>query len=87
MEKELIDAISYVSLSKYRQKVLLDLKNSLKIPYSIVKATNIRISHINRTLKGFKEKELVECLNEEVNQGRIYQITSKGKEVLKYIKE
>ena len=87
MEKDLVNAISYVSLSKYRQKVLLDLKDNLKIPSAIAKATDIRISHISRTLKGLKEKELVECLNEEVNQGRIYQITSKGKEVLKYIKE
>lgn len=87
MKKDLVDAISYVSLSKYRQKVLLELKNNLKIPSAIAKATNIRISHTSRTLKGLKEKELVECLNEEANQGRIYRITAKGKEVLKYIKE
>lgn len=86
MEKDLINAISYVTLSKYRQKVLLDLKDNLKIPSAISKATNIRISHVSRTLKGLKEKGLVECLNEEANQGRLYQITDLGLEVLKYIK-
>lgn len=85
MEKDLVNAISYVSLSKYRQKVLLELEDNLKIPSAIAKATNIRISHVSRTLKGLKEKKLVECLNEEANQGRIYRITDKGKKVLKYI--
>ncbi|MGL6299115.1 MAG: MarR family transcriptional regulator [Methanobacteriaceae archaeon] len=65
----------------------MELRDDLKIPSTIAKATDIRISHVSRTLKGLKEIKLVECLNEEANQGRIYTITEKGKEVLKYTKK
>ncbi|RBQ24497.1 hypothetical protein ALNOE001_01520 [Candidatus Methanobinarius endosymbioticus] len=84
MDKETIDAISYVQMSKYRMKVLIDLKEGLKIPSIIAESTDIRINHVSRTLKELKDKNLITVLNPEKTQGRLYQITNLGKEVLKY---
>ncbi|MEA4957996.1 hypothetical protein SDC9_21210 [bioreactor metagenome] len=85
MDKELIDAISFVQMSKYRIKVLIDLEDGLKIPSIIAESTNIRINHISRTLKELRDKNLVIVLNPDKKQGRLYQITSLGKQVLKHI--
>ncbi|WP_224425146.1 MarR family transcriptional regulator [Methanobrevibacter sp. TMH8] len=85
MDKELIDAISYVQMSKYRMKVLIDLKDGLKIPSIIAESTDIRINHISRTLKELKDKNLVIVLNPEKTQGRLYQISDLGKQVLEHI--
>lgn len=87
MDKETIDSISYVQMSKYRMKVLIDLKEGLKIPSLISESTGIRINHVSRALKELKDKKLIVLLNPEKTQGRLYQITKLGKEVLKYIEQ
>ncbi|MCL2115934.1 MAG: MarR family transcriptional regulator [Methanobrevibacter sp.] len=85
--QEIIKEISFVKMSKHRQKVLISLKdNELKLPSEITKDTKLVFSDVSRSLKSLKEKKLVLCLNEDDNQGRLYQITNKGKEVLKHIK-
>jgi predicted transcriptional regulator len=85
LEKELIDGISLVEMSSYREKVLLDLKEKIKTPSRIAKSTDIRTNHVSNALKELKEHKLVDCLNPEKKQGRIYKITKLGEEVLKYI--
>ena len=85
LEKKLINGISLVEMSSYREKVLNDLKEKIKTPSRIAKSTNISTSHVSTALKELKEHELVVCLNPEKKQGRIYKITKLGEEVLKYI--
>ena len=85
MEKELIEGIAIIQRSKRKEQVLKDLENKIKTPSRISKSTGISIHHVSRYLKQLKDKGLVICLNEEFNQGRLYQITDLGKEVLKYI--
>lgn len=86
MDSEIIDALSYVKLSKHRIEVISSIGNKIKMPREIVKDTNRVLSDVSRALRGLKEENLVICLNEEVDQGRLYQLTEKGKEILKYIK-
>jgi len=85
LEKELIDGISLVEMSSYREKVLIDLKEKIKTPSRIAKSTKIGTSHVSTALKELKEKKLVVCLNPEKKQGRLYKITTLGEKVLKYI--
>jgi len=85
MEQKLIDAISLVSRSEYREKILIDLKDKIRTPSKISKSTGIQASHISKYLKSLKDAGLIICLNEEANQGRIYKITKLGKEVLERI--
>ena len=60
-----IDAISYVQMSKYPMKVLIDLKKGLKILSIIAEYIRIRINHVNRVLKELKDKQLIIVLNPE----------------------
>ena len=84
-EKDLIDAISLVSKSSYREKILYELEENMKTPSKIARATGIQSSHISKYLKSLKEANLIICLNENANQGRIYIITDLGKQVLNHI--
>lgn len=85
MKSEIIDALSYVKLSKHRMKVISSIGNKIKRPGEIAEDKDLVLSDVSRALRGLKEKNLVICLNENVDQGRLYQLTDKGKEVLKYI--
>lgn len=85
MEKELIEGIAIIQRSKCKERVLKDLKNDIKTPSKISDSTNISIHHVSRYLKQLKEKHLIVCLNEDYKQGRLYQITDLGKQVLKYL--
>lgn len=85
MDSEIIEALSYVKLSKHRINVISSIGNKIKRPGEIAKDKNMVLSDVSRALRGLKEKNLVICLNEEVEQGRLYQLTEKGKEVLKHI--
>ena len=86
LDEKVIDAISFIQMSPNREKVLKDLKHELKIPTKVSKSTGISTANVSRALQGLKQKKLVICLNEKANQGRLYQITDFGLEVLKYVK-
>jgi predicted transcriptional regulator len=85
MKSEIVKNISYVKLSKHRTKVLLTLGDNLMFPSNIAKKANMALSDVSRALKGLKDAKLVICLNEEDSQGRLYQITEKGRILLEYL--
>lgn len=85
LSDELINGISLVEMSSYREKVLIDIKEKIKTPSRISKSTNISTSHVSTALKELMDNGLVICLNPEKKQGRIYRITKLGKEVLEHI--
>ena len=81
----LVDCI-YVKMGKNRTKAMQSLKNGdVKIPTQIAKDVDIRTNHISKVLSELKEKNLVECINEEVRKGRLYRLTDHGKEVAKHL--
>ena len=85
MEHKSANEIGYVKLSQHRKKVFLCIGNELKLPSEISKTTELGINDVSRALKGLKDKQLVNCLNEEEKRGRVYALTEKGIEILKYI--
>lgn len=78
---ELLKLKSYVEISKYRLKTVKAIGDEVKIPKEIAKDSGILPNHISNVLRQLKEKEIVECLNEEMRKGRLYRLTEKGKEV------
>lgn len=86
MNKQKIELLGYVKASSYRQKVLKSIYSDLKTPSEIESETQIRINHVSNILIQLKEKELVECLNEEAKKGRLYQTTELGNKISKYLK-
>ena len=86
-DDELLKLISYVEISKYREKTLKSIGNNVKIPTNIAKDSDIRTNHISKVLSELKSKEIVECINEEARKGRLYRLTDTGKEVLESINE
>jgi len=85
-EDEIIKEVAYVGISKVRSNVLKFLGEDLRYPSQIAKELDIRIQHVSTALKELKEKELVECINEDVKVGRLYRTTNKGKQVINLIK-
>ena len=84
---ELLKLTSYVQISKYREKTLKSIGDEVKIPTNIAKDSGIRTNHISKVLSELKNKEIVECINEEARKGRLYRLTDTGKEVLDTINE
>ena len=84
---ELLKLKSYVTISKYRERTLKSIGDEVKIPTNIAKDSGIRTNHISKVLHELKSKEIVECINEEAHKGRLYRLTSTGKDVLETIKE
>lgn len=85
LSDEMLTEISYVQISKYREKVMKSLDNEVKIPTQIAKDSGIRTNHISKVLAELKAHELVECINPEVRKGRLYRQTDKGEIVSKYL--
>ena len=79
------DTTSFIIRSSYRKKVFLELSRP-KRPSQIAKTLNLRLTHITRALRELKQKNLIKCLNPEEAIGRFYELTSKGKNVLKEVK-
>lgn len=85
MREDIIESISFLSISPNRTKIVKYMGDDINTPSQISKATGMRINHVSRALKELKQKELVVCLNENKKIGRLYILTDKGKEVIKYI--
>ena len=87
LSDEMLIEMSYVQISKYREKTLKSIGDEVKIPTNIAKDSGIRTNHISKVLSELKNKEIVECINEEARKGRLYRLTDTGKEVLDTIKD
>ena len=85
--QEYIDSLSYVKRSKNRIAVVKSIGNTLKIPSEIANEMNLRVNQISAILKDLKNEKIYECINEEKTVGRLYQLTPKGHEVYKFLKE
>ena len=86
LSDEMLTEISYVQISKYREKVMKSLDGKVLIPTQIAENSGIRTNHISKVLSELKAHELVECINPEVRKGRLYRLTDKGEEVVKNLK-
>ena len=74
--------------SEYRGKVVEDLKgDKVKIPTNISKGTGIRVNHISKILTEFKNKGILECINEDVRNGRLYILTPIGIKVSEHMEK
>ena len=82
LSDEILIEISYVQISKYREKVMKSLDGDVKILTVIAKDSGIRTNHISKVLSELKAHELVECINPEVRKGRLYRLTEKGKKII-----
>ena len=86
MKQDVIDTLSFILASKHRTNIILSLEKKAKIPSQIGKEIDLNTTHVSKYLNSLKEKELVKCLNESARKGRLYELTSKGKEYLNRLK-
>lgn len=78
--------LNYLSLSKNRMKTFYSFKNEdILTAKRISESTGNNINTIGKTLKQLKEKELLILLNPNARANRKYQLTVKGKKIMKYI--
>lgn len=85
-DNEIITLVAYVGISKIRKQILIYIGNDLKYPSQISKDLGFRIQHVSSALKQLKERNLVECVNEDVKVGRLYRSTENGKKVIQKLK-
>ncbi len=82
MDDETLKKFAYVNVSSYRVKTVKSLKDGeVKIPTVIADEAGIRTNHISKVLSELKESGIAECINEEARKGRLYRLTSVGKEI------
>ena len=84
---EMLTEMSYVKISKYRTKVMKSLDGDVKIPTVIAKDSGIRANHISKVLGELKAHELVEYINPEARNGRLYRLTDKGTKIVEKISD
>jgi len=80
------DVVGYVISSEHRTAVLGRLAEGPSTPTQIADSVDISVTHVSRALRALRQRELVDLLvPEERRKGRIYGITSNGKEVWELI--
>lgn len=52
-------------------------------PVEMAKETGISLSHVSNTLAELLENDLVVCLTPKLKKGRLYELTTSGKKILK----
>jgi len=78
--------ISFMMGGKHRRRIL-ELVEKPMTPTQIKKETQLHFNIVSRTLIELETKGFVECLNPNQKLTRFYRITTKGKNILKKLKE
>ena len=78
----MVKAISLLKSSEYRSKIIKAIGNDTLTPSEIAHRINIRLNHVSIFLKELKENSMVKCLNEESRKGRLYELTTLGKNAI-----
>ena len=78
----MVKAISLLKSSSYRSKIIKAIGNDTLTPSEIAHKINIRLNHVSIFLKELKENNMVKCLNEESRKGRLYELTTLGKNAI-----
>ena len=76
--------ISFIISSKHR-KPILKLLNNPKTPTQIKNETNLHFNQISRTIIELEKKGFVKSLTPNQKLNRFYQITDKGKKILRWL--
>jgi len=79
------DLVGFVKRSKNRIKAMELLTNPL-MPSEVGKKMQISLTHASKIVRELYKKSLVNCLNENLKVGRIYQLTKQGQKVLEEVK-
>lgn len=77
--------MGYVLASTYRKKVISALKEEALTPNTVSEKSGLYPSHVSQTLSELTKKKLVVCLTPKLKKGRLYELTSDGRNVLKHI--
>ena len=77
------ETVDFVKRSSYRQNVLKSLEDNVLMPKEIAERSNIKTNHVSKVLAELKSKELIEIINPEVREGRLYRLTDIGDELVK----
>lgn len=77
---------SFIVRGRIRKNVLKAVEKP-RTPSQISKITKISDSHVTRALKKMESKGFVRCLTPNESKGKVYELTEKGKEILKNIRE
>ena len=77
--------VTFVKRAKNRLKVLKLLSEGNKTQAELHKESGMYRTHVRRTLLELEEKGLVKCLNPKDRICKLYQVSEKGKRVLKEI--
>jgi len=78
----MVKAVSLLKSSDYRLKIVKAIGDETITPSEIAGKINIRLNHVSMFLKELKENNLVMCLNENTRKGRLYELTSLGKNAI-----
>ena len=77
------DTLGWIKAGKNRRKFITLMKDRELTPTEIAKAANWTPSSTSKTLREFKEKEIISQMNPKVRKGKIFTLTRKGNDLLR----
>ena len=85
MDDELLKNYGYIISSSYREKSVRSLNKCDKIPTDLAKDIGIRTNHVSKVLRELKNRDIVECINENKRKNRVYRLTQKGQDIARFM--
>jgi len=78
--------VAFIIGSEIRRKILQRVESPATVKM-ITKEFETHMSSVSRAMRELEEKKMVKCLNPKNDRNRFYQITPKGKSVLKKVEK
>lgn len=86
MKSSIVKDYGWILRGKQRRIILKNL-NKPKTPTIIKEETKIKVSNVSDVLRAMKKRKIAQCLNPKDKLGRLYELTSKGKSLLRELEK
>ncbi len=77
----------HVIASEYRKKIVMALVKGPKTPKQISEDTKLYLSHVSYIINDLVKKGVVECLTPNLRRGKVFSLSSDGKEIADLLKK
>ena len=75
--------LAWVLASKNRRAAMKELASGFETPSTLAEKTGTSMPMASKTLRDFAVRGIVSCANPDDVKGRLYELTRKGKNLLK----
>lgn len=83
-QKELWSLISFIKISRIREKIVKSLAEMPQFPSELAKGLSLNFATVSKNLRMLEEKGIIYCYNPNQTKGRLFTLSKTGEKIVSF---